>query len=83
MDEAKLALEMNKLVHDECKEVPHDIGLRLLEIVKRNMNELGQPPVSDKLAAFREWATDHYGEGWHDMVWQEWEKYNSGNYRIT
>ena len=39
MDEVKLALEMNKLVHDECKDVPHDIGLRLLEIVKRNMDE--------------------------------------------
>lgn len=46
MDEVKLALEMNKLVHDECKDVPHDIGLRLLEIVKMNVNEqLKQPPI--------------------------------------
>lgn len=39
MDEIKLALEMNKLVHNECKDVPHDIGLRLLEIVKKNDNQ--------------------------------------------
>ena len=30
-----LALEMNRLVHNECKDVPHDIGLRLLEIVEK------------------------------------------------
>jgi hypothetical protein len=29
-----LALKLNKLVHDECKDVPHDIGLSLMEIVK-------------------------------------------------
>ena len=50
MDEIKLALEMNKLVHNECEDVPHDIGLKLLEIVKRNVNEqLRQPPVSGQL----------------------------------
>ena len=32
--DVELAIKMNKLVHDECKDVPHDIGLRLLEIVK-------------------------------------------------
>ena len=36
-DEVKTALEMNKLVHNECKDVPHDIGLRLLDIVKKNL----------------------------------------------
>lgn len=30
-----LALEMSRLVHSECKDVPHDIGLRLLEIVEQ------------------------------------------------
>lgn len=46
MDEIKLALEMNKLVHNECKDVPHDIGLRLLEIVKKHVGEqLNLPPV--------------------------------------
>ena len=34
LDEVKTALAMNKLVHNECKDVPHDIGLRLLDIVK-------------------------------------------------
>lgn len=55
MDEVKLALEMNKLVHDECKDVPHDIGLRLLEIVKMNVNEqLRQPPVSGSVLSNEE-----------------------------
>ena len=37
LNEVELALEMNKLVHNECKNVPHDIGLRLLDIVKKNL----------------------------------------------
>ena len=41
-DEVKTALEMNKLVHNECKDVPHDIGLRLLDIVKKYL-EFEQP----------------------------------------
>ena len=48
MDEVKLALEMNKLVHNECKDVPHDIGLKLMEIVKKHAGEqLNLPPVSN------------------------------------
>ncbi len=42
LSEVELALEMNKLVHNECKDVPHDIGLRLLDIVKKNL-EFEQP----------------------------------------
>ena len=38
----KLALKLNKLVHNECKDVPHDIGLRLLDIVKKYL-EFEQP----------------------------------------
>ena len=45
MDEVKLALELNKIVHNECKDVPHDIGLRLLEVVKQHLGEqLNLPP---------------------------------------
>ena len=42
LNEVELALEMNKLVHNECKDVPPDIGLRLLDIVKKNL-EFEQP----------------------------------------
>ncbi len=35
LNKVKLALEMNKLVHDKCKDAPHDIGLELLDIVER------------------------------------------------
>ena len=46
MDEVKLALELNRMVHNECKDVPHDIGLRLLEVVKKHLGEqLNLPPV--------------------------------------
>jgi len=46
MDEVKLALEMNKLVHNKCKDVPHDIGLKLMDIVKKHIGEqLNLPPV--------------------------------------
>jgi len=46
MDEVKLALELNKVVHNECKDVPHDIGLRLLDVVKKHLGEqLNLPPV--------------------------------------
>ena len=46
MDEVKLALELNKVVHNECRDVPHDIGLRLLEVVKKHIDEqLNLPPV--------------------------------------
>jgi hypothetical protein len=34
MDDMEIALAMSKLVHDECKDVPHDIGLRLFDLVR-------------------------------------------------
>ena len=33
--DVELALKLNKLVHDECKDVPHDIGLRIVELIER------------------------------------------------
>ena len=43
---------MNKLVHNECKDVPHDIGLKLLKIVKKHIGEqLNLPPVSNNKVA--------------------------------
>ena len=55
MDEVKLALDLNKVVHNECKDVPHDIGLRLLEVVKKHIGEqfkLKQPKV---IQSFPDW----------------------------
>ncbi len=34
-----LALKINKLIHDECKEVPHDIGVRIMELVERELKK--------------------------------------------
>ena len=36
----ELALKINKLVHNECKDVPHDIGLRIEELVRLHQSEL-------------------------------------------
>ena len=33
-DNTDLAIKMSKLVHDQCNDVPHDIGLKLLELIK-------------------------------------------------
>jgi hypothetical protein len=37
MNKIELALKMNKLVHNDCRDVPHDIGLRLLKIVEDSL----------------------------------------------
>ena len=34
-----LALKINKLVHEECKEVPHDIGLRIMELIDNEQED--------------------------------------------
>ena len=31
----ELALKINKIIHDECKDVPHDIGLRISELLEK------------------------------------------------
>lgn len=36
----ELALKINKMVHDECKNVPHDIGMRIESL----MREYGDTP---------------------------------------
>jgi hypothetical protein len=33
-DKISLALKLSKYVHDNCKDVPHDIGLHLVQIVE-------------------------------------------------
>ncbi len=38
--DVELALKINKLVHNECKDVPHDIGLRIEELVRLHQSEL-------------------------------------------
>jgi hypothetical protein len=37
--DVELALKINKIIHDECKDVPHDIGLRISELVERHQAE--------------------------------------------
>ena len=33
-----LMLEMNKYVHDNCKDVPHDIGIKLGNIIAKHFS---------------------------------------------
>ena len=35
-----LAIKLSKLVHDECKEVPHNIGITLTKIIEKHQREL-------------------------------------------
>ena len=51
------------------------------EFAQERVKNCSIPAVSGELAAFREWSEDHYGKGYHDMVWEEWEKYHAANYR--
>jgi hypothetical protein len=53
MDKVKLALELNKIVHNECKEVPHDIGLRLAEKATEIVGQI-EPQVMPKIAGIEE-----------------------------
>jgi|AntAceMinimDraft_16_1070373.scaffolds.fasta_scaffold813127_1 hypothetical protein len=34
--DVELALKINKIVHDECKDAPHDIGLRIIELIENH-----------------------------------------------
>ena len=62
MDNVKLALEMSKLVHNECKDVPHDIGLKLIEIVAIH--------TDTDIQDFAEWCSVN---GWiYNAVWEMW-----------
>jgi hypothetical protein len=38
----QLALKINRLIHNECKDVPHDIGLRIMELID---NEQEPEPI--------------------------------------
>lgn len=64
-EEVKLALELNKMVHNECKDVPHDIGLRLLGVVKKHLGEQLNIPVVMfpfcKINAHRCWTARYHG----------------------
>ena len=37
--DVELALKINKIIHDECNDVPHDIGLRISELVEKHQAE--------------------------------------------
>lgn len=45
--DTELALKLNKLIRNECKEVPHDIGIRLEEVVRNHKPEMWQSIESD------------------------------------
>lgn len=53
--DVKLALKINKLVHNECKDVPHDIGIRIEELVRLYQNELKKYSIPDKFGHNNNW----------------------------
>ena len=68
LDEVKTALEMNKLVHNECKDVPHDIGLRLLDIVKKYLEF--EQPKDDWVSKIKQRIESEYRKH-PDLDWAE------------
>lgn len=42
-----LALEMSKLVHNQCKDVPHNIGLQLVKLIRQGSSEQLQKIFKD------------------------------------
>lgn len=45
--DVELALKINRLVHNECKDVPHDIGLRIEELVRLHQSKLKNCSIPD------------------------------------
>ena len=45
--DVELALKINRMVHNECKDVPHDIGLRIEELVRLHQRELKNCSIPD------------------------------------
>jgi len=45
--DVELALKINRMVHNECKDVPHDIGLRIEELVRLHQSELKNCSIPD------------------------------------
>ena len=43
-----LAIKLSKLVHDECKEVPHNIGITLTRIIEKHQKQLTLTDVSQQ-----------------------------------
>jgi hypothetical protein len=45
----ELALELSSFVHERCKDVPHDIGIRLATIAEKHLkpNPTGQEPPTE------------------------------------
>ena len=37
--------------------------------------------MKSELESFREWAEDHYGNGYHDYVWSKWDQYKPEEYK--
>jgi hypothetical protein len=53
----ELALALSKIVHDRCKDVPHDIGLILAKEVERHLSEPNEQAKWQKI-------TDIDDDGW-------------------
>jgi hypothetical protein len=59
-----LAIELSKLVHNECKDVPHDIGIRLIRIVEKHEEAMDYThcctELKDKeVITFEDWLKDN------------------------
>ena len=57
--DVELALKINRLVHNEYKDVPHDIGLRIEELVRLHQSELKNCSIPDVVGRSEQLACIH------------------------
>lgn len=63
----ELALKVNKLIHDSCKDVPHDIGFKVMELIE----------AENPILAFFKWYCNYklnIHEGQEEKIIKEWEQ---------
>lgn len=48
--DVELALKINKLIHDECSLVSHDIGLRISELIEKHQADRSAATATEQAA---------------------------------
>lgn len=55
MDNKILSVEISRLIHEKCKDVHHDIGLQVVELIKKE----SEKPFNPELLGFNRFYDEH------------------------
>jgi hypothetical protein len=47
--DVELALKINRLIHNECKDVPHDIGFRIVKLIDKQKAAISDTRCCEEL----------------------------------